>query len=75
LLPFSKGQLRIVWLSRVSTDSPDYSEFLVDATFQKCDARAYLHGAAHEGFFNSLFPTFTRLGLRLSPHGVLALHH
>jgi hypothetical protein len=48
----------------------DYSEYIVDATFQKTDARAYLHGAAHQGFFNSLFPTFSRLGLRFSPHGV-----
>jgi hypothetical protein len=48
----------------------DYSEYIVDATFEKCDARAYLHGAAHQGFFYSLFPSFSRLGLRFSPHGV-----
>jgi len=49
----------------------DSSEYFVDATFQKCDARAYLYGATHQGFFESLFPTFSRLGLRLSPHGFM----
>ena len=48
----------------------DYSEYVVDASFAKCDAGAYLHGEAHQGFFHSLFLTFSRLGLRLSPHGV-----
>jgi len=51
----------------------DYSEYIVDATFQKTDARAYLYGQAHQGFFESLFPTFSRLGLRFSPHGVSPL--
>ena len=57
-------------VSGISPKKLDYSEYIVDATFQKTDARAYLHGAVHQGFFNSLFPTFSRLGLRFSPHGV-----
>ncbi|KAL7320973.1 hypothetical protein PS15m_000800 [Mucor circinelloides] len=39
------------------TTPQNYSEFLVDATLQRTDARAYLFGSAHEGFYDSLFPT------------------
>lgn len=39
------------------TTPTNYSEFLVDATLQRTDARAYLFGSAHEGFYDSLFPT------------------
>jgi hypothetical protein len=75
--PFSKEQLPPVHTPpRLFTLNQDYSEYIVDATLQKTDARAYLYGQAHQGFFESLFPTFSRLGLRFSPHGVSspALH-
>lgn len=39
------------------TTPTNYSEFLVDATLQRTDARSYLFGSAHEGFYDSLFPT------------------
>ncbi|KAG0747606.1 hypothetical protein G6F57_002919 [Rhizopus arrhizus] len=39
------------------TTPTNYSEFLVDATLQRTDARTYLFGSAHEGFYDSLFPT------------------
>ncbi|RCH86567.1 hypothetical protein CU098_006254 [Rhizopus stolonifer] len=39
------------------TTPTNYSEFLVDATLQRTDARSYLFGSAHEGFYSSLFPT------------------
>lgn len=39
------------------TTPTNYSEFLVDATLQRTDARSYLFGAAHQGFYDSLFPT------------------
>jgi hypothetical protein len=38
------------------TTPTNYSEFLVDATFQRADARAYLFGSTHQGFYESLFP-------------------
>jgi hypothetical protein len=41
------------------TTPTNYSEFLVDATLQRTDARSYLFGSAHEGFYDSLFPTHT----------------
>ena len=47
-----------------------YSEYVVDATFEKCDARAYVYGSIHQGFYRSLFPTVSRLSLEYSPHGV-----
>ncbi|KAI8378822.1 Alpha/Beta hydrolase protein [Choanephora cucurbitarum] len=37
------------------TTPTNYSEFLVDATLQRTDARSYLFGSAHEGFYSSLF--------------------
>ncbi|KAI8338817.1 Alpha/Beta hydrolase protein [Blakeslea trispora] len=39
------------------TTPTNYSEFLVDATLQRTDARSYLFGSVHEGFYSSLFPT------------------
>ncbi|KAI9357478.1 Alpha/Beta hydrolase protein [Pilaira anomala] len=39
------------------TTPTNYSEFLVDATLQRTDARSYLFGSAHEGFYDSLFPS------------------
>lgn len=39
------------------TTPTNYSEFLVDATLQRTDARAYLFGSTHQGFYDSLFPT------------------
>jgi hypothetical protein len=38
------------------TTPTNYSEFLVDATLQRTDARGFLFGSAHEGFYHSLFP-------------------
>src|SRR5271155_2593474 len=73
LLPFSKELLPLVLLSFFGFANPDYSEYIVDATLQKTDARAYLYGQAHQGFFESLFPTFSRLGLCFNPHGVSPL--
>jgi hypothetical protein len=73
LLLSSKELLPLV-LSFFGFANLDFSEYIVDATFQKTDARAYLYGQAHQGFFESLFPTFSRLGLRFSPHGVSPPH-
>ncbi|KAI9470518.1 MAG: Alpha/Beta hydrolase protein [Benjaminiella poitrasii] len=39
------------------TTPTNYSEFLVDATFQRTDARPFLFGATHEGFYDALFST------------------
>ncbi|KAI7904234.1 Alpha/Beta hydrolase protein [Cokeromyces recurvatus] len=39
------------------TTPTNYSEFLVDATLQRVDARTFLFGSAHEGFYDSLFST------------------
>ncbi|KAI9031535.1 Alpha/Beta hydrolase protein [Phycomyces nitens] len=39
------------------TTPTNYEEFLVDATFQRTDARSYLFGSVHEGFYESVFPT------------------
>jgi hypothetical protein len=38
------------------TTPTNYSEFLVDATFQRTDARGFLFGAVHQGFYDGLFP-------------------
>ncbi|KAI8969319.1 Alpha/Beta hydrolase protein [Mycotypha africana] len=37
------------------TTPTNYSEFLVDATFQRTDARPFLFGSVHQGFYESLF--------------------
>lgn len=39
------------------TTPTNYEEFLVDATFQRTDARSFLFGCVHEGFYESLFST------------------
>ncbi|CEP16589.1 hypothetical protein [Parasitella parasitica] len=39
------------------TTPTNYEEFLVDATFQRTDARSYLFGCVHQGFYESLFST------------------
>lgn len=39
------------------TTPTNYEEFLVDATFQRTDARSFLDGCVHEGFYESLFST------------------
>ncbi|KAI8340982.1 Alpha/Beta hydrolase protein [Choanephora cucurbitarum] len=39
------------------TTPNNYEEFLVDATFQRTDARSFLFGCVHEGFYESLFST------------------
>ncbi|KAF1807052.1 Alpha/Beta hydrolase protein [Mucor lusitanicus] len=39
------------------TTPTNYEEFLVDATFQRTDARSFLFGCVHAGFFESLFAT------------------
>lgn len=70
LLQCSREQRRQVRRSLLLKLTLDYTEYMVDATFQKTDARAYLYGAVHEGFYNSLFPTLSRLGLLCSPYGV-----
>ncbi|ORE03889.1 alpha/beta-hydrolase [Rhizopus microsporus var. microsporus] len=46
----------VIIVSFKGTTPTNYSEFLVDATLQRTDARAYLFGSAHEGFYDSLFP-------------------
>src|SRR6266540_1838361 len=33
-----------------------FSEWLIDFLIQKIDARAYLYGNVHEGFYSALFP-------------------
>ncbi|KAI8066344.1 Alpha/Beta hydrolase protein [Gongronella butleri] len=39
------------------TTPTNYEEFLVDCTIQRSDARPYLFGAAHQGFYDSIYPT------------------
>ncbi|KAF7722570.1 hypothetical protein EC973_002960 [Apophysomyces ossiformis] len=39
------------------TTPTNYEEFLVDAAFQRADARSYLFGSVHQGFYESVFPT------------------
>ncbi|KAI7862927.1 Alpha/Beta hydrolase protein [Spinellus fusiger] len=39
------------------TTPTNYEEFLVDGTFQRTDARSYLFGSVHEGFYESVFPS------------------
>ncbi|KAI9305123.1 Alpha/Beta hydrolase protein [Cunninghamella echinulata] len=39
------------------TTPTNYEEFLVDCSIQRVDARPYLFGAAHQGFYDSVFPT------------------
>lgn len=39
------------------TTPTNYIEILVYATLQRIDARSYLFGSAHEGFYDSLFAT------------------
>ncbi|KAI8098630.1 Alpha/Beta hydrolase protein [Halteromyces radiatus] len=39
------------------TTPTNYEEFLVDCSIQRADARPYLFGAAHQGFYDSVFPT------------------
>ncbi|CAG8587688.1 632_t:CDS:2 [Paraglomus occultum] len=38
------------------TTPTNVEDFLVDALFQRCDARPFLFGDVHEGFYTSLFP-------------------
>ncbi|CAI2170758.1 6777_t:CDS:2 [Funneliformis geosporum] len=38
------------------TTAAYFSEWLIDFLVQKIDARAYLYGNVHEGFYTSLFP-------------------
>jgi len=38
------------------TTSTCFSEWLIDFLIQKIDARAYLYGRVHEGFYSTLFP-------------------
>ncbi|RUP48002.1 Alpha/Beta hydrolase protein [Jimgerdemannia flammicorona] len=38
------------------TTPTNYDEFLVDANIQRKDARSFLYGDVHEGFYDSLFP-------------------
>ncbi len=37
-----------------------FSEWLIDFLIQKIDARAYLYGKVHEGFYSALFPKSDR---------------
>ncbi|KAI8379384.1 Alpha/Beta hydrolase protein [Radiomyces spectabilis] len=39
------------------TTPTNYEEFLVDATFQRMDARSFLYGSVHEGFYEAVFPS------------------
>ncbi|CAO3590743.1 unnamed protein product [Absidia cylindrospora] len=39
------------------TTPTNYEEFLVDCSIQRADARPYLFGAVHQGFYDSVFPT------------------
>ncbi|KAI8066350.1 Alpha/Beta hydrolase protein [Gongronella butleri] len=39
------------------TTPTNYEEFLVDCAIQRSDARPYLFGAAHQGFYDAIFPT------------------
>ncbi|KAI9277390.1 Alpha/Beta hydrolase protein [Sporodiniella umbellata] len=47
----------VIIIAFKGTTPTNYSEFMVDATLQRTDARTYLFGSAHEGFYDSLFPT------------------
>ncbi|CAI2175219.1 14676_t:CDS:2 [Funneliformis geosporum] len=38
------------------TNPTNFSDWLINFTFQRTDARSYLFGEIHEGFYNSLFP-------------------
>ncbi|KAL0092105.1 Alpha/Beta hydrolase protein [Phycomyces blakesleeanus] len=39
------------------TTVTNYREFLVDATLQRTDARPFIFGSTHQGFYESVFPT------------------
>ncbi|KAG2206704.1 hypothetical protein INT47_003646 [Mucor saturninus] len=54
------------------TTPTNYEEFLVDATFQRTDARSFLFGCVHEGFYESLFSTqgFGKEDIR-DPYGAI----
>jgi hypothetical protein len=55
--PISKDTEPFIIVAFKGTTPTNYSEFLVDATLQRTDARAYLFGSAHQGFYESIFPT------------------
>ncbi|CAG8621556.1 2743_t:CDS:2 [Ambispora leptoticha] len=43
------------------TTPTDFEDFLVDAMIQRVDARPYVFGEVHEGFYTSLFPETDRI--------------
>jgi hypothetical protein len=55
--PISKDIEPFIIVAFKGTTPTNYSEFLVDATLQRTDARAFLFGSTHQGFYDNIFPT------------------
>ncbi|CAG8512989.1 8809_t:CDS:2 [Funneliformis caledonium] len=53
---FWSKERKFIVVAFKGTTAAYFSEWLIDFLVQKIDARAYLYGKVHEGFYTSLFP-------------------